>query len=231
MGLKSIKNVAERLRRMSPSFSQVYWELRYLLGGTSGPGSSGKYARFKASVLNRFVQEEDIQSVIEFGCGDGGQLERMSFPQYMGLDVSRQAIWRCRNRFADDDSKSFFLYDPACFVDNHNLFKADLALSLDVIYHLLNDEVFDRYMTHLFSSAERFVVIYSSNRRKRSYALHVYHRPFTKWVSSNASNWRLRKTIANDHSDHSGGGVPYDFYIFEKVAETADAVSASAQQS
>ena len=41
--------------------------------------------------------------------------------------------------------------------------KADMAISLDVLFHLVEDEIFERYIRNLFSSAQRFVVIYSSN--------------------------------------------------------------------
>jgi hypothetical protein len=45
-----------------------------------------------------------------------------------------------------------------------DLGRFDLELSLDVIYHLVEDEVFDAYMRSLFAHAGRFVVIYSSNK-------------------------------------------------------------------
>jgi hypothetical protein len=54
--------------------SQSYWEDRYVSGGTSGPGSYDAQAEYKADFLNRFVRENAIGSVIEFGCGDGNQL-------------------------------------------------------------------------------------------------------------------------------------------------------------
>lgn len=229
MSTRILKNAFDHFRQSIPSLSRLYWEVRYVLGGSSGPGSTGEFARFKASVLNTFVRENEVASVIEFGCGDGSQLELASYPQYVGLDVSRQAIRRCRDRFADDPTKSFFLYDPRCFVDNHRLYEADLSLSLDVIYHLLNDEVFDLYMRHLFSSAERYVAIYSSNNQKRSFALHVRHRPFTNWIDSHASEWHLLRTVSNERgpSNPSSAGVPYDFFIYEKAPQTANAVGTS----
>ena len=57
-----------------------YWERRYRLGMTSGPGSAGKLASFKADVLNEFVRDNGVQSVIEFGCGDGTQLTLAKYP-------------------------------------------------------------------------------------------------------------------------------------------------------
>jgi hypothetical protein len=139
--------------------SAAYWENRYSAGGTSGAGSYGKLAEFKASVLNRFVAEKQITSVIEFGCGDGNQLLYAMYPRYIGLDVARKAIRLCREKFQNDVTKSFFLYDPECFVDRAGVLHADLALSLDVLFHLVEDEVFTRYMELLFQAGQRFVII------------------------------------------------------------------------
>jgi hypothetical protein len=36
--------------------SGTYWESRYRSGGASGAGSLGRLARFKAGVINRFIQ-------------------------------------------------------------------------------------------------------------------------------------------------------------------------------
>jgi len=123
--------------------SAQYWERNYACGGTSGPGSYGALAEGKAAFLNAFVDEHGVGSVIEFGCGDGHQLSLARYPRYVGVDVSRTAIGLCRRQFAHDGTKSFFLYDDACFVDRAGLFTAELALSLDVIYHLTEDEVFE----------------------------------------------------------------------------------------
>ena len=77
-----------------PSFraSSVYWERRYRLGGSSGSGSTGHLAAFKAEVLNRFVHDHGIKSVIELGCGDGQQLALAEYPLYLGLDVAKTSI-------------------------------------------------------------------------------------------------------------------------------------------
>jgi SAM-dependent methyltransferase len=87
--------------------SRDYWESRYRLGMTSGAGSMGELARFKARVLNDFVREHSVESVIELGCGDGLQLALADYPRYVGVDVSRTAIELCRQRFAGDATKTF----------------------------------------------------------------------------------------------------------------------------
>ena len=39
-----------------------------------GQGSAGQLAAFKAEILNGFVKEDVVQSIVESGCGDGRQL-------------------------------------------------------------------------------------------------------------------------------------------------------------
>jgi len=198
--------------------SAAYWEQTYARGGTSGPGSYGALARGKADFLNRFVESRDIQSVIEFGSGDGNQLSLATYPRYVGLDVSRSAIELCKSRFAGDPDKSFFLYDSSCFVDHAALFKADLALSLDVVYHLVENAVFETYMTHLFDAAHRYVVVYATNGDIRDDAPHVRHRSFSLWVESNRPQWSLTDVVEGP----SSGPRRADFYVYERSDQLAD---------
>jgi hypothetical protein len=114
--------------------SKAYWEQRYLQGGDSGVGSYRLFAEFKAQFLNEFVAEKRISSIIEFGCGDGNQLKLAKYPSYLGFDVSPTAVAKCKDIFGLDETKSFHL------VSEFNGQKAELALSLDVIYHLVEDD-------------------------------------------------------------------------------------------
>jgi len=194
--------------------SKEYWERRYKSGGTSGEGSYGKLAEFKAEVINSFIKNNKINSVIEFGCGDGNQLSLFEIPNYIGLDVSETAIKMCIERFKNDKTKSFFLYDPNCFVDNHSLFKADLTLSLDVIYHLVEDHIYETYMKHLFSASKKYVIIYSSDTDENPliYSPHCKNRKFTKWVETNLLEWKLIQKIKNRYPNKSNS----EFFIYKK---------------
>jgi SAM-dependent methyltransferase len=195
--------------------SAKYWDDRYASGGASGVGSLGKFAEFKAEVLNDFVARNRVDSVMEFGCGDGSQLSLAAYPRYVGVDVSGTAIAMCRRRFASDPTKTFYQ------LDEHSDQRADLTLSLDVIYHLVEDEVFDRHMQTLFDASRRWVIVYASNRddTERAEAAHVKHRHFTKWVETHRPGWRLRQTIPNRYpytGDYRLGSFA-DFFIFERV--------------
>lgn len=196
--------------------SIAYWEQHYAKGDTSGPGSYGHLAEFKAHVINDFVTTHRITSVIEFGCGDGNQLGLFQCARYIGLDVSRTAIHKCVSKYADDPTKSFFLYDPRYFVDRAGVFTAEVGLSLDVIYHLIEDDLFRLYMQHLFASASRHIIIYSSSFDART-APHVRHRDFVGYVQNNSPEWRLIERIPNRHPVTESGtkdGSPYDFFIY-----------------
>lgn len=186
--------------------SASYWERRYALGRDSGAGSY-----FKAEILNDFVAERSIHSVIEFGCGDGNQLSLACYPVYLGLDVSQRAIDQCRLRFSGDPSKSFK------HLAEYAGERAELALSLDVIFHLVEDEVYLDYMQRLFSAAGRYVAIYSSNRREQSPGdpPHLRHRRFSDWIDQNRPEWRLLQHIPNRYPFENGAGSYADFFFYE----------------
>jgi len=190
--------------------SQNYWENRYLAGGNSGVGSYDKIAKFKAEIINDFVLKNNISTIIEFGCGDGNQLSLAKYENYIGLDVSPTAINICYNKFKNDSSKSFFLYSSLDFYDNHSIFKADISLSLDVIYHLVEDNIFEKYMLHLFNSAKKFVIIFSNNHSNYG-TNHVKSRRFTDWIEKNMNKWELKEKIDNEIVNWQ------DFYIYKQI--------------
>ena len=87
------------MKRKSEFDVAGYWEKRYSSGRTSGAGSYNRLARFKASFINKFLNERQVLSVAEMGCGDGAQLGLMKYPKYLGLDISETAIEICKNKF------------------------------------------------------------------------------------------------------------------------------------
>jgi hypothetical protein len=70
---------------------------------------------------------------------------------------------------------------------------------LDVIYHLIEDPVFDEYMRRLFAASERFVILYSSDSDdNHGYeGTHVRQRKFTRWVAENEPGWKLVEHVPN----------------------------------
>ena len=197
--------------------SKNYWEQNYAKGGTSGPGSYGRLATGKADFLNRFVENEHIATALEIGCGDGNQLSLARYPSYVGVDISAVTVEACRARFADDPSKRFIVAGseplPVC----------ELGLSLDVIYHLVEDETFERYMRDLLEHSSRFVVLYTSDSDvflpKDPRTLHVRHRPVGRWMATR-DDWRFKARYPNPYpykQDRFDRTSPADFYVYERI--------------
>jgi len=206
---------SSRRARAEFANSGAYWESRYAQGGNSGVGSYALFAEFKAELLNAFVARHAIAQVMEFGCGDGNQLSLAHYPQYLGFDISHSALAECRKRFAADAYKRF------AHVSEYAGETAELVLSLDVIYHLVEDEVFERYMRQLFKASTRYVIIYASNfdSAPGSTEPHVKHRAFLDWVKTHQPAWRLLEHIPNRYpyrGDYKTGS-PADFFIFQKA--------------
>lgn len=197
--------------------STSYWETRYLGGGNSGAGSYSRLALFKAEIINDFVSKNRVRSVIELGCGDGNQLKLAEYQQYTGFDVSQKAIENCRDMFAGDKTKKFAV------LSTYNRESAELALSLDVIYHLVEDSIFEEHMKLLFESSRRYVIVYSScdeALNSEETPKHVRHRNFLHCVAGNGSDWTLREKIVNRFpfdGKNSNDSSFADFYIFEKM--------------
>lgn len=211
------QNALRKLLKVSAfDNSRDYWEERYRSGGNSGAGSYHRLAEFKARVLNDFVSANDVESVIEFGSGDGAQLALARYPRYVGVDVSHTVLEATRRRFGSDPAISFLHTSEVTDAD-----RADLALSLDVIYHLVEDDVFDAYMRQLFSAGGKFVIVYASNEDKAWSSPHVRHREFTRWVEANQPDFFLTERIPNayPYSKKDPDNTSFaDFYIFTRTS-------------
>ncbi len=198
-------------RRIFPG-SAAYWERRYRRGGTSGPGSAGEHREFKARFLNDFVDRHGVESVVELGCGDGSQLELGRYPHYVGYDVSETAVDACSARFASDPTKEFRTYDPAEFPAGPF---AELSLSLDVILHLIEDDVFDVHLDHLFGASQRFVIIYGADvdMDPKKTAAHCRFRRFTPVIESRYPAWHL-DGVTEGLAPATREGPRTDFFVY-----------------
>jgi len=207
-------NIKTILKKLVFSHSKNYWERRYRRGGNSGKGSYGDYAIFKAEVINQFLDEHPLESVIEFGCGDGAQLQRINYPHYTGFDVSESVIARCRQLFTDRNDREFH------HIGEYDGQKVDLSLSLDVIYHLIEDDTYTDYMERLFSSSRNYVIIFSSNtdQKVRNNLPHIKHRKFTDYVDKKTNGWNLIQTIVNKELQLvDPSPLHADFFVYQKT--------------
>ncbi|MCO6383238.1 methyltransferase domain-containing protein [Oceanicola sp. 502str15] len=176
--------------------SGEYWAERYARGRTSGPGSYGRLADYKAEVINALVAEQRIESVVEFGCGDGNQASLFKFDNYTGVDVVEQVVRANSERFADRPSWQFITTEQ----DAQRADIFDMSMSLDVIYHLVEDNVFDAYMLRLTRAADRYVLIYATDEDRPRPEDHVRDRKYSDWMARNAPGFVEERMWANPHA-------------------------------
>ncbi|MFW2828814.1 methyltransferase domain-containing protein [Sphingomonas sp. ID0503] len=205
--------------RRSTIDSGDYWDKRYATGRNSGAGSYGRLAKFKAAFLNRFIEANGVESVADFGCGDGNQLSLMNVRGYIGVDVSKTVLDQLKTRFADRPELVFRHTSELADVA-----PCELAMSIDVIYHLVEDDVFTAYIDRLFAFATKFVVIYSDDREVPYGGKHVRHRKFSDYVAASQPDWSLAGHVPNpypfDPANKNKTSFA-DFYIYARQGEAA----------
>ena len=182
-----------------------YWEERYKHGGNSGSGSYDKDAEFKSMMINEYISKYNIKTICDFGCGDGNQISfLLGFELYHGYDISEFIIEKNIINFKNNNNMFFYKN----IID---LPESDLCISLDVLYHILDDVDFEDYLTNLFKKSKKYVLIYSTNRNNTSddNAPHCYHRIFTDWIDENCKNFRLIDDSKRLHSS-------VKFFLYER---------------
>lgn len=142
-------------------------------------------------MINAFVADNGVASVLDLGCGDGNLLSMLDVPDYVGVDVSSTALACCITR------SPRYRFLPLDAVDA--VAPAELALCIDVIFHLVEDDAFARTRQALFAHATRFVLVYASNVDADWPAPHVRHRRFTDHVAAAFSDWWLLAHLPNPY--------------------------------
>ena len=139
------------ISRAREAFSDIYE--RNVWGKGSGVGSEVAHTRDYVSLLNTFIAENKIKSVVDFGCGDWQFSRQMDWSgiRYYGFDVVPSLIEANNAAFAIPNI-TFHLVE-----DGIALPSADLVLCKDVLQHLPIVEV-RRYL-ELFKALYRNIVI------------------------------------------------------------------------
>lgn len=181
--------------------SKEYWEARYLNGGNSGMGSYGHSANLKASVINTIIDKHTISTINDYGHGDGNNIALLKGKfKYYGYDVSKSAYDICTLKFKDNKAYTFFHTDK-------QFKQSDLALSLDVLYHLVEQDVYEDYLKRLFSKST-YVLIYAQDLDDIGHN-HCRSRKFTTYIKDTFPAFTLIDIINGSHNK-------VKFYLYKK---------------
>ena len=198
--------------------SSKHWQNRYLNGQNSDSGSYGRLAQWKAEVINNFIKNKKIQSIIDYGVGDGNQLSLYDINDitYCGIDVSKVVIDKLSNKYKNDTTKQF--HHVSSKILN---FTSELTISCDVLYHLIEDDVYVNYLNNLFRMSEKYVIVYAKALNQDHKCEHVKFRNFIVDIEKLYPEWKLFKCIPNKYPVNdireSNEHFFSDFYIYEKT--------------
>lgn len=166
-----------------------YWENRHVKRRgqikAEGRGSCGRLLIRKIQMVNQLLADTKAMSVLDLGCGTALVGRELNVKRYIGADVSPTALEGARTRLAD-------LEDWELHVLNEHTpaLHADVAISMDVIYHLLSDTDYTAYLSRMFRSARKEVGVYSTDHDSPAND-HVRHRNFSRDVAERFPDWVL----------------------------------------
>lgn len=197
----------------------AYWNGRYESGAGAGSGSRGRLAEFKLEVVQGLVDKYKVESVVDVGCGDGGQLSELSVKSYLGLDPSPVAVDKACLYRVDTDASSWeyevFSEEIVMSGNAH-----DMAISLDVLMHL-DEEAYRKHVEMLFHLSKRYVLIYAPNRLANGMKL-APHMFFREWVGEIKDHFGIdpiehvpNKYPAKDNSSSRNDVSFSEFYLFD----------------
>jgi SAM-dependent methyltransferase len=123
------------MRRGEPTFHK--W---YLPGGPgSGKVSDALYTASFRKALVDFMQEHDVKSVLDYGCGDAQFAKQVDWGErdYIGVDIVPAAIERATRECTGRPNMTFECIPPETWEPP----RVDLALCKDVLIHVPNSEI------------------------------------------------------------------------------------------
>ena len=122
---------------MESAFTSIYD--KQVWGNGSGGGSDPEIAKPYATLLQNFLRDNQIKSVVDIGCGDWQFSKRIDWSgiDYTGVDVVRSVVDRNNETFGKPGIR--FMQGDITAID---LPRADLVIIKDVMQHWPNAAVF-----------------------------------------------------------------------------------------
>jgi len=164
---------SKRVKGVDPKFNyKDYWDERYKKGQNSGSGSYGSNADFKADIIDQVIKEYEVETLLDFGCGDGNQISLIkSQVDYCGYDVSETTIQNCETKFKGDERKQFHVFDPMIYNPTPAF---DMTMCLDCLFHVTIEEEWLKTIDCICKCSEKVVLIVTNTEEIRGeYFPHV----------------------------------------------------------
>ncbi len=175
----------------------------------SGSGSRGELALFKASFINDFIKEKNIKSIIDFGCGDLYNASLFEVKEYLGIDIVDHQI--PHKVLAKSFKTTVARFDEIKIKKN-----SDLVICLDVLYHILKDELeyLKNTLEKIFQTSNKYIIIYAQDsldiKNNNMTPIHIYNSPWRQILEE-----KNIKLIYKQEKCRQG--TTAKFFIYEKL--------------
>lgn len=138
--------------------NSLFWDFRYHIcpGLGSGVGSRGETLELKKTLLKHLTYGIEIDTVVDVGCGDLELMKDMPFKNYLGLDVSEEAVKIGREKRPDWTFKAIPITDES-------IEAADITMCFDVLIHQSDPVLFTRIVENLVVKAKKRIIIGAYN--------------------------------------------------------------------
>ena len=144
----------------------------------SGLGSRGGLLKFKVDFVNKFVKDYGVNSILDLGCGDLQFASQLIVDKYTGVDIVDHA--HPKSLAAKDFKTTVSRFDE---LDEHD--DAELCMSIDVLYHILRDEVDYLHATldNLFNKSTKYILVYAQDPKNTTVSDNGNHICNSQWKS------------------------------------------------
>lgn len=144
----------------------------------SGAGSRGDLLKFKIDFVNKFVKDYEVSSILDLGCGDLHFASQLSVDKYTGVDIVDHV--HPTSIAAKDFTTKVSRFDELDDVDG-----AELCMSIDVLYHILPDEVdyLHAALDNLFIKSTKYILVYAQDPENTTVRDNGNHICNSQWKS------------------------------------------------
>ena len=169
-----------------------YWEQRYAAGKTSGLQS---HREWEHSIIDPYLTK--LSTVLDVGCGDLAFWQDYKLPfLYTGIDISPTIITKNRKQHPD---MTFICGD----INTLELQKYDIVLCLNVIYHLMQDDIqpliqkiYDAGTYHIFLTNWSSEPLTYDDRYQRHHTIAIPYNAFEIYTYFNTVMYHIDKEQA-----------------------------------
>ena len=129
------------------NLNKKFWSKKYY-----APNVEGYIFRLKPKLLNNYINFSNKKNykVLDFGCGEGSNIKYLSdtysFIPY-GADISQPSIKVCKKKFSRFKKNFKLIKSKPKAKDNFFNVKFDLIISVQALYYLDNEDLYNRLLS------------------------------------------------------------------------------------